>query len=598
MAYIAPNSTVKILRSISIDNSYRNTILQSDKSSQFSMFNAYTKYSLTNYSYQRVNKGAIRVEILADNLYDCNYMLFQNTAYGNKWFYAFITNVNYINDNTSEIEYQIDVMQTWYFDYDLGECYVAREHTLTDNIGEHLIPEDISFGDFIVQESEKFVFPDDMGVVSGYSKFTLIILYVPNNGMIDSFTYGVSETNINYHTFTQGSAFVGYTVNGAYTGCNYVDIDLSNIYASAVIYSVLQIIARELQGTVVGMFEVPTVAWLSGGHKSYYANSPNFNNHIDGDKRAQYQKRFSQPTAFKNPNGSTYTPKNKKLYTAQYSNIVVSSNEGDNVTYNWELSQNNNSNGTKDIVFMLDCVCMPNAFVMLYPWLYRGVASDIENSVNLARFPTPSWSEDSYAQWWGQNETKFNYALTSKMIGTLTNGVSSLPRGDYSASEWGHIGGAMVKNVIGQTAMDLLSASVELDGQKRVPDSYNGQSTTSLSLLSYNNRFGFTIYKMGITADSAKAIDDYFSLYGYACKEVKTPNVKNIIIPHSSLRPYWNYVKTVGCNVRPAGWSSGNPVGLPQDAMNLIADIYDNGITFWDHLVRVGNYSLINSARG
>ena len=41
-------------------------------------------------------------------------MMFQNSAYGDKWFYAFITSVEYVNDVTSNISFEIDVMQLGY----------------------------------------------------------------------------------------------------------------------------------------------------------------------------------------------------------------------------------------------------------------------------------------------------------------------------------------------------------------------------------------------------------------------------------------------------------------------------------------------------
>ena len=108
MAYIAPNSDVYILKGVPLDRSYNHTLLQSTETAQYNTFYSYRKYTLTNQSYQRAGKGKIRVALLADNLYDCNYIMFKNTSYGSKWFYAFINSVDYINDNATEINYTID----------------------------------------------------------------------------------------------------------------------------------------------------------------------------------------------------------------------------------------------------------------------------------------------------------------------------------------------------------------------------------------------------------------------------------------------------------------------------------------------------------
>ena len=111
--HIEPGTNIKILKDCPLDTTYDHTIYFADKASQTNYFVGLTKYTLTNYTYQRVKRGVARVGIKADNLYDCNYMMFQNTNYGNKWFYAFIKSVEYVNNETSEITFEIDVMQTW-----------------------------------------------------------------------------------------------------------------------------------------------------------------------------------------------------------------------------------------------------------------------------------------------------------------------------------------------------------------------------------------------------------------------------------------------------------------------------------------------------
>ena len=171
--YIEPNTTIRLLRNIKIDNSYENTIYFSSKSAQYNYFVGKTKYVLDYNSYQRHSKGRMRIQLLADNIYDCNYMMFQNSSYNNKWFYAFITNVEYINNVTSEITYEIDVMQTWFLDCTLGVSYVEREHTVTDEIGEHINPEPVDTGDFVCESME-------MG--ADFSTYDIVIAMAKSTG--------------------------------------------------------------------------------------------------------------------------------------------------------------------------------------------------------------------------------------------------------------------------------------------------------------------------------------------------------------------------------------------------------------------------------
>lgn len=148
--YIAPNSTIILISGVPLDPTYTDTIFFESEAQQRSAFMSYAKKrTFTQQSYQRVNKGTIRLQVPADSIYDYNYLMFQNTAYGNKWFYAFITSVEYVNDATSEIRYELDVMQTWMFDYTLEPSFVEREHSATDEIGDNIAPEPVDIGPVI-----------------------------------------------------------------------------------------------------------------------------------------------------------------------------------------------------------------------------------------------------------------------------------------------------------------------------------------------------------------------------------------------------------------------------------------------------------------
>lgn len=147
--HIHPNTTIRLLKGVPLDNTYTDTMFFDSVEQQRGHFYTYTNKTFGNQTYQRVGRGKIRLYVLADTIYDYNYLMFQNTAYGSKWFYAFIKSVEYINDSVTEIEYEIDVMQTWFFDYIVEPSYVERETTATDVVGENLLPEPIDFGNVI-----------------------------------------------------------------------------------------------------------------------------------------------------------------------------------------------------------------------------------------------------------------------------------------------------------------------------------------------------------------------------------------------------------------------------------------------------------------
>ena len=100
---------------------------------------------------------------------------------------------------------------------------------------------------------------------------------------------------------------------------------------------------------------------------------------------------------------------------------------------------------------------------------------------------------------------------------------------------------------------------------------------TAETLTPVRGRNGFSFYKMSIKQEYAKIIDDFFSMYGYKVNEVKIPNVTG--------RQNWNYVKTIDCNLL------GD---IPQEDMQTIKNMFDNGITLWHNKDTFLDYSQNN----
>ena len=142
-----PDGQVNILRGVPLDSDYKHTIYFASEGAQSAYFAGKQKHSYTSMMYIR-ETGRIRVPIAADSLFDCNYLMYKNQQYLNKWFYAFINQVYYVNDNCAEIEFQIDVLQTWLFNIDLKPSFIERQHTTTDVIGENIVPEPLSVSEY------------------------------------------------------------------------------------------------------------------------------------------------------------------------------------------------------------------------------------------------------------------------------------------------------------------------------------------------------------------------------------------------------------------------------------------------------------------
>lgn len=149
MATIIPNSEVRLIKNVPFSNNYKNVIQFNDKTSQENYFKSLPNILADDFKYVR-NNGIIKVPYYRDEILEYNYLMFKNKAYGDKYFYAFITNISYINPNTSAISFELDVFQTWFMDVQFKPSYVEREHCQRWNSDGtpviNTIPEGLDYG--------------------------------------------------------------------------------------------------------------------------------------------------------------------------------------------------------------------------------------------------------------------------------------------------------------------------------------------------------------------------------------------------------------------------------------------------------------------
>ena len=140
---ISPNTKIIICQDVPLDNTYEHSIHfgyrreYQNLQNQYNYFYSKRKYVFEPTTYQRVNSNTLRIQMIADNLYNCNYLMFQNTNFrtdtthytGDKWFYAFITSVNYINNAVTEITYEI-YCTNFCVDISSSKCHCTVTHII------------------------------------------------------------------------------------------------------------------------------------------------------------------------------------------------------------------------------------------------------------------------------------------------------------------------------------------------------------------------------------------------------------------------------------------------------------------------------------
>lgn len=613
MAHIEPNSTIKFMKGVPLDNSYNHTIKFASLSAQQTYFSGtVVKYTVSKATYQRVGKGKLRVEILADNMYDCNYMSFQNTTYGTKWFYAFITNVEYVNDVTCEVTYQIDVMQTYLFDITVGECFVEREHVTDDTIGANTIAEPVDCPDCEVVDGLDLLFTNWHIAVNFVPSFINTIANAVYNyadqvatnidgkiaGETDSIAKGFLYLVKDMNTIIRDTAHgmfpnnLGEIHENQFTGMiPYVTDDYFDTSIVGNSNAVCQDVQTQIDlmnatgGQVLDVYQVPHEFLIDPDTGKYYWEQ----SQQEGGNFYIPDSIFTPIEKFSYINSNEYyTPKNNKLYTSPYTYLKVINKQGGEMNLAYEKIQD------RHFYF---ASCFQNGEVMCYMYNVKyGTQGTLSGeSADLCRLPMSNFPT-----------CNFN---TNGLFSRLTNVISGLSKNlannlAYRPTVTTTTGESATKNVVKQKEGRRVLSSTITENTEQVNresvtdrpqlqnyvdqlgelsnniigDIGHNSSTPSSSVCDIaHDNFGYSIKVMQITAEYAKIIDNFFERFGYAVKLNKVPNMDT--------RPHWNYVKTIDAYI------TGN---CPEFAISQIISIFNNGITFWKTPSEVGDYSLDN----
>lgn len=509
-----PSTDIYLLKGVPLNNKYIHTIYFDNLSQQISYFlneNRFAKDTLSEYTYQRTERNKIKIKRSIGSVYNVNYLIFRNTAYENKYFFAFVTDINYINDNTTEIEYEIDVMQTWAFDYTLNPCFVEREHTVSDEKYLHTLPEP-------PQVSIDYI-------NSGLSTFDLSDMVL---GML------VSKE-------PDGSAVQPLKYAGYYSGIEPIlnlPIDADIGITNALIESYT---SQGHENAILSIYQYPS--WCSDNSTNIAYNHGTF-------------------WCYPNTTLNGYVPKNNKLFCYPYTFLKVSNNTGTTKVFKWE-----NWNSTQRGLFEIHGIATPTPSVTALPSGYTGISKDYDNSISIENFPQCAWTGDVFANWLNQTQGSVSSALIKQSL-AMVGSTFALNLAGYAAPA------AAVAGI----GIDLLTKHYAAEQQ---PPQVHGNGNVNTLQLAMQNT-GFYFYQMTIKAEQARVIDDFFTMFGYSCQRVKVPNRK--------ARPYWTYTKTNNCFITCA---TGH--GVPNDDVDKICQIYDNGVTFWTTIATVGDYSYNNT---
>lgn len=127
---ITPSSTVTFCKQVDIVPGETQIAFKTPQE-QSTYFEGKSYYTYNDTTMVRKD-GTLRVGVSQDfspeDALDCNYLYFVNRAWGNKTFYGFITDVEYLNNDTMSISWVLDIFQSWMFQLEFDDMTIEREH--------------------------------------------------------------------------------------------------------------------------------------------------------------------------------------------------------------------------------------------------------------------------------------------------------------------------------------------------------------------------------------------------------------------------------------------------------------------------------------
>jgi len=611
-----PQTEVHLLSNVPFNYNYNNVMDFSDINAQTTYFLNKSKLQFEDLTYQRVNNNTINLEVAYEDLYDINYMMFQNDKIPGKWFYAFITRYDFVSPKVTRITYQIDVYQTWLFDMEWQTTYVEREHTRRFNQDGspviNTLDEGLAYGEDYRTVYKRKCNDDNIIWLVAITKSPIENIL----GQVVSTSGPVANINQPLHYTILPVDLDGtlVTINNKVPGASFL-MDLGQ--------------SSETVGQLVSLFYTAYVPFN-------YSLS-NTNNLTTNDSNVHFVDGGSVGAFYSYYGNSQWTTKNYLISNDMYDGILPEYSESKLLMYPYTLIELTDMKGntttlkpqnfdSKLLQFDIRSCISSQPKTAIYPHGYLGNTSgtvDFTGGIvdnNICDIPVVDDYTASYMQA-NRNSiaTSNKYAMDNANRGILQNNavnrvqnaiIDRQQKYQESDAKWG-----MWSNFLDMHAGSAIRTGYELtkqydlsQGQRLAMNQNNDIANENLKInaeqaigmtqakiadinnipptvsnLGNNTMFDtgwknmhFYVMVKTVREEYATQLTNYFKMFGYKVNKLEVPNTKS--------RQYYNYIKTVDANI------IGN---IPSNDLNVIKGIFDKGVTIW-HSENVGDYSVNN----
>lgn len=584
MATDLQNLTQVILCNAPIDSTYQNQLDFTDRTQQRDYFNGLGLHRYGGLTYQRKDRY-IEIPSDVDSLWGVNYVMYQNANFGEKWFYAFITRMEYLNPETTRVYIDTDAWQTWQFDVSFGNCYVEREHTSVSN--SISVDEGLDYGNEYVLRKQTHLW--DSAGANYVVCMTETVMDIMKSKWWDKTApsaMGRAPQAVHYYAFddnfknilacpatTEELAILNnpptYTkptdlkdgwLTDSLQASNVLDALIVNYdpgsqapggyYTAKATYdSTLETVmdrAARLASAIIEIFRIPF-----DGTEHYYDDEYHCHRLYAGIPELEGGSASSGITAdyFAEP----------KLNTFPYSFFKLTNHKGSEQKYKPEYVSNPHisyvSGFGSPVTVRFWCDNYQGSGVQKD----KSVISNTNNSVPVLN--------DRYGAYLMNSKTQNDVAVANSVLG----GISSAGVGFALGGPVGALVGGMVGTGVSVLQQISSQNAKKEDIRDQPPTVAGGANNGNFELNDESD--GVWVELWTINDQHGAILSDYFNRFGYRINRVKVPNFKG--------RANFNFIKTVDCIV------TG---GVPMEDLSQIKNMFNTGVTIWHNPWNVGSY--------
>lgn len=544
--YAMQANELMICADVPLDASQVRQLSFADKNEQYNYFRSKAIRVFTDFKYIREHRG-VKVPVNAEEIGNACYLCFKNQASG-KWYYAFVTQVIYINPETSLLNFEIDVYQTFLFDMVIRDCDISREHVANDDFKTNTVQEPVDVGDYVIAHEEVQVLGD---LDSNYPFIILSAIdLLSDPGTLE-------EPKV---TAAQGGVYGGLpSAVRAY-------LVEPNQWETSSITAIMEALSSYpwVSQSILAIYALPSFGF--SGTVTVRQSAMGFNIGVISDSSSPFRSGAGGALIGWQSKFPSY--KNKKMYNSQFSFIECLLPNGNRFVLKPEFIKDSAP------VVMLVSTLIPAPNFYFYTPDYCGAEEDfLLNANNISGFPCFPVQNNTYplqtAQAEATNTLVHSQNRSNIFWDTVGNVVQSVFTGDpLNVLSTGIDAYKNVRSELQSSERDR-----QRIGQMQTNVSLTGASGGGLATFIASKKLEILYRWWTVKPEFAEKIEQFFDVYGYKVSRFGVPNLNS--------RPRYNYIKCNNVNIY------GN---IPNEFLQPLRNMFINGFTLWHDKNNVGTY--------